>query len=191
MSPAPRRPRGYLGLNHTTRGGDILAVLQAVNLPEQTLGKELVARLRNVEAEKWYPATDMFELLERLDAKLGGYHLRQVGWTIVQKYHAAQVKEHFTSAQELLKAFDGLYREANRGQQIGGWKLLSFNDTQASMEKTTMHHCGMEEGILEELLRTLGVYSKIVQVKCVREDDDCCQYTIEPRSSDSRWHGRP
>ena len=185
-----RKPRGYLGLNHTTRGGDILAVLQTVNLPEQTLGKELVARLKNVKPDDWYPINDMLELLERLDGRLGGYHLKQVGWTIVQKYHAAEVKKVFTNARQLLEAFDSLYRQANRGTQIGTWKVLSFDDTSALMEKTTMHHCGMEEGILEELLRSVGVWVKISQPQCLRLGADCCHYLIEPRTSDVRWHGR-
>lgn len=96
-----RKPRGYVGINHITRGGDILAVLATVHLPETTLGPELAARLRKVNAEEWYPISEMVNLLEALDQKLGSFHLKQVGWTIFNRYHAEEARKHFTCAREL------------------------------------------------------------------------------------------
>lgn len=185
-----RRPKGYVGLNHTVHGGDILAVMSVLSSPEVLLGKELVQRLANVQPKEWYPVADLFDLLERLDQKLGTFHLKQVGWTIVKKFHAADAKANFHNAADLLKALDTMYRQNNRGVQIGGWKVLSFDDSGALMEKTTAHHCGMEEGIVEELLRTIDVWSKVSQPKCFRLGADCCTYRIEPKKLTPRWHGR-
>jgi len=182
-----RRPKGYVGLNHVTRGGDILAVLQCIHLPEQTLGPQLAHRLKGVKLEGWYPIGELLELLDTLEAKLGSFHLRQVGWTICQRFHAAEVKQRFTSAKELLLAFDAMYHQANKGTGIGGWNLLSFEPGRALLEKTTPHHCLMEEGIVEETLRSIGVPVRIQQTQCFRKGAPSCHYLLESSVTDSRW----
>lgn len=182
-----RRPKGYVGLNHLTRGGDILAILQCIHLPEQTLGPERANRLKSVRMEDWYPIAELLELLETLEEKLGSYHLRQVGWTICQRFHAAEVKQRFRNAKELLQAFDAMYHMGNKGTGIGGWSLLSFEPGRALLEKTTPHHCQMEEGIVEESLRTIGVPVKIRQTQCFRKGAPCCHYLLESHVTDGRW----
>lgn len=182
-----RKPKGYVGINHTTRGGDILAVMQTIHLPEQTLGADLAARMRKVKGEEWYPIAELLEVLEKLDEKLGTYHLRQVGWTIFNKFHRPHVEGRFKSAKELLEAFNGMYREGNRGTQIGGWKILSFEPGRAMLEKATPHHCHMEEGIVAEALRTINVPATVTQAECFRKGAPVCIYKIETTVDDERW----
>lgn len=174
-----RVPKGYVGADHQTRGGDILAILECVHLPEASLGTEMTRRLKQVSAEGWYPISELLDLLERLDQKLGTYRLKQVGWTIFQRYHAEAAKKAFGNAKDLLHALDAMYHQANRGNAIGRWKVVSFDSTRAEIEKTTPHHCAMEEGILEESLRTIGVGAKVKQTECFRQGAPLCRFVID------------
>lgn len=84
-------------------------MLQTVHLPEVTLGPELAGRLKAVKPENWYPISDFLEMLERLDEKLGSYHLKQVGWNIVQKFIAPGLRASGRSAYDVLNTFDQMY----------------------------------------------------------------------------------
>lgn len=185
-----RVPKGYLGIDHQTLGGDIISVLETVNRPEFILGPELVAKLRPLQRSGWYPIAVLLDLLERLDQKLGAYHLKQVGWTIFGKYQAEDFKREVHSAEAAMRVLDWQYRTRNRGTSIGGWAVESFTATRAELIKTTPHHCQMEEGILEEVLRTLGVKASVTQSQCFRKGADCCHFVLEPRGSTDRWMAR-
>jgi len=184
-----RLPRTYVGRNHETLGSDILAVVKALHAPERPLGPLLAARLQQVKPEGWYPIGMLLEALEVLDAKLGTYALRNVGWELFQMTHAAQVRASVASAHALLHGFDGMYHRANRGEGIGGWRVLSFGPGRAELEKTTPHHCVMEEGILQEALRTIGVKAEVAQRECFRRGADACIYVVTSPVTDQRWSG--
>ncbi len=182
-----RRPRNYVGLNHTTRGSSILAVLGAVHAPESALGPDLTRRVQEVQPEGWYPIDLLLQVFEALEAKLGRPALVAMGWTIVQNHHAEKIRASLHSARELLHGMDALYHAANRGHRIGGWEVLRFDPGEAELEKTTPHHCAVEEGILEEALRTIGVRGEIVQTACFRQSAEACRYTIRSPVRDGRW----
>lgn len=184
-----RLPKGYIGVDHQTRGGDILAILDCVHVPEASLGAEMTRKLRQTRADGWYPIADLLDMLEKLDEKLGEYRLKQVGWTIFQRYHAEKARQAFPHAKALLSALDAMYHEANRGTAVGRWRVASFEPGRAELEKTTPHHCAMEQGILEEALRTIGVMAKIHQSECFRKGAPLCRYVIETSVSDARWAG--
>lgn len=185
-----RKPRGYVGLNHETIGSDILSVLRALHAPERALSPELLARLQTVKADRWYPIGWLLEALEAMDQKLGTYALRNVGWKLFELSHAENVKKVASSARDVLYGFDGFYHQANRGVGIGGWKVLSFAPGHAELEKTTPHHCGMEEGIMQEALRTLGVKSEVTQRECFRKGAESCVFLVDSPIVDERWSGR-
>lgn len=184
-----RKPRGYVGTHHETIGSDILAVLRALHAPERALGAELLARLNTVQSDQWYPIGWLLEALEAMDKTLGTYALRNVGWKLFELSHAENVKKVAFSARDVLYGFDGFYHHANRGEEIGGWKVVSFKPGHAEMEKTTPHHCVMEEGILQEALRTLGVKAEVTQRQCFRQGADACLFVIDSPVRDVRWSG--
>ena len=184
-----RLPRDYVGTQHETLGSDILAVLKAVTLPERTLGAELHQRLTAVRPDRWYPISLLLEALDTLELKLGSFGLRHVGWELFKLSHAEQFRQNVTSAHQLVHGFDGLYRNLNRGQAIGGWKVLTFEPGLAVMEKTTPHHCVMEEGIIEEAMRTLGIRVEVSQRQCFRKGADACQFVLRSPITDQRWTG--
>lgn len=181
-----RKPQGYVGANHETIGTDIISVLKTVNLPEITLGKELADRLRAVKPDQWYPISEMLTLLDRLDERLGSFHLKQVGWTIIQNVPPGGFSR-FPTARALLEGMDETYRYNNRGDEIGHWRVVAFTPTHAELEKTTPHHCVMEEGIIEETLRVVGVSAKVQQTACFRKGAPLCHFRVEPRRPDERW----
>lgn len=187
MSPAKRRPLGYLGRNHETIGSDVLAVLGVVSMPGQTLGGPLHERLKAVSPSGWYPIDLMLELLETLDARVGTNGLRQMGRKLFAASHEEHVRATAKSAADILYAFDDIYRRANRGEHIGGWKVLQFKPGRAVLEKTTPHHCALEEGIITAALACVGVPATVAQDQCFRKGADACQLVVTSVISDERW----
>ena len=184
-----RLPRDYVGTRHETLGSDILAILKAVTLPERTLGADLHRRLSEVRPDRWYPISLLLEALEALELKLGAFGLRHVGWELFKLSHAEAFRQNVTSARQLVHGFDGIYRNVNRGPAIGGWTVLSFEPGLAVMEKTTPHHCVMEEGIIEEAMRTLGIRVEVSQRQCFLKGADACQFVLRSPVTDQRWTG--
>jgi hypothetical protein len=185
-----KRPRGYMGINHETIGSDILSVLKAVHLPEVTLGKELAQKLSGVQPDQWYPIGLLLEALETLDRKMDAYALRSVGWNIFKMSHEENVRQVAHSARDILYGFNQIYLNANRGIGIGGWKVLGFEPGRAEMDKTTPHHCVMEEGIIQEALRAMGVRADVTQTQCFRKGAESCHFLITSSTTDERWGGK-
>ncbi|MBX5481395.1 MAG: hypothetical protein IRZ16_06050 [Myxococcaceae bacterium] len=184
-----RRPRGYIGINHQTIGSDILAVLKALHLPEQTLGKAQAQALAAIEPDRWYPIAMLLDALETLDQKLDTWALRSVGWELFRLSHAEEMKKVARSARDIVYGIDGMYHRANRGSHIGGWTVLRFEPGLAELEKTTPHHCVVEEGILQEALRSLGITANVEQTRCFRRGDDACLFHLTSTVTDQRWTG--
>lgn len=182
-----RRPKGYVGKNHETIGSDLMAVLAVVSMPQQTLGTALHSRLSDVKAEGWYPIELLLELMTTLDARVGKNGLRQMGRKLFQLSHEAHVTKTFSSAAQILGGFDALYHRANRGEGIGGWKLLSWEPGRARLEKTTPHHCALEEGIVMAALNCVNVPGSVSQEQCLRDGADCCILNITSVVRDGRW----
>jgi hypothetical protein len=171
-------------------GGAILAFKGAVLMPEQVLGKERFAGLQRLIPTSWYPVVTMLDVLEVLDQRLGEESLRKIGRTLFAQSHEAHVRESKLTAEELLFGLDALYRNANRGTDIGGWKILEMTRGRAVLEKTTPHHCIMEEGILDQALRAVQVPPTIYQSRCFRRGADACKFVITSSVDDQRWSKR-
>lgn len=184
-----RRPRGYVGTAHETIGSDIVALLKAVLMPEQMLGKEVVARLRCVEPTKWYPIATLLDPLDRLDTLLGESSLRKIGWTLFEQSHERAMRAAKVSVRAIVYGIDGMYHRANRGQDIGGWRVIQFEPGEAVLEKNTPHNCIMEEGILEAGCRVAGVVPTIFQSECIRNRGEVCRFVIRSHVIDQRWSG--
>jgi hypothetical protein len=189
MPAMKRLPAGYVGTNHETIGLDVLAILKVIQMPDLILGRELTESLRKIDPAKWYPMEMLYDPVELLHKKIGDSSLIRIGSELFRMTHAKAVKEHVRSARELLYGLDGLYRRANRGQNIGGWKVVSFERGKAIVEKTTPYHCVLEQGILIEALETIGVPANVEQRRCFRGGDDLCEYAITSFVKDARWNG--
>jgi hypothetical protein len=182
-----RVPRGYEGINHETMGADILALLHSLSLPEQILGVELSRRLREVDPQRWYPIAWLLELVELVDQKVGNYGMRKIGRSIFKLTHQENLPGARQSARELLGMFDQLYHQVNRGVKIGGWRLLHFAPGRAELEKTTPHHCMVEEGLVSQALMSLGIPVLIEQPSCLQKGQDLCHFVITSTITDARW----
>jgi hypothetical protein len=184
-----RRPRGYIGENHQTIGSDILAVVRSLSLPELVLGAELSARVAAIDPAGWYPIGILLELMAALDKKVGPRGLKKMGVTLFRLSHEARVLEVVDSVSALLQSFDAVYRHANRGEHIGGWELLEFRPGYAKLDKTTPHHCVMEEGILARACEALGAPAEVRQLACFRQGADSCLYEITSSVTGPAWTG--
>ena len=184
-----RKPRGYVGTGHETIGSDILAVMRALPRPESVLGQETVDRIACVKPNEFYPMGWFLDLMEELDASIGRVALVRLGRRVFSESHQERVLKTARSARDILYGIDGMYRFAHRGTEIGGWKVLLFQPGRAELEKTTPHHCAMEEGILLEALFAIGVPARIEQTKCFRAGAPSCLYVVTSVVEDARWSG--
>jgi hypothetical protein len=185
--PPPPIPRGYRGIEHETLGSDILALFKVVQFPKQLLGEKLASELSSVAPDQWYPVAGQLEALEILAVRLGVSGLRQVGRHVFQLSHEATMKQFVHTAAELLKSVQSMYLRTNRGRDIGGWRILSFEHAKAELEKSTPHHCAMEEGILVQALTALGIPSHVYQSTCMRKGDDVCTFVVTSSASPALW----
>jgi hypothetical protein len=184
-----RKPRGYLGKGHETIGSDILAVLQILKMPEQVLGADEVRKLSEVKMDGWYPIEWLIDLMEKVDKELGQYGLLQMGRRLFALSHEERLVQVARSAADVIYGIDGMYHHANRGGGIGGWKVIRFDSGYAELEKTTPHHCVMEQGILSGALAAVKCPGIVSQKQCFRQGADSCIYVISSSFTDERWSG--
>jgi hypothetical protein len=191
-----RMPKGYVGRRHETIGSDLLAVQRSLEalaekatqrLPTQIIGPEYLARLATVKPTGWYPIQWLLELMDRIDSRIGRYALMQMGRAVFRLSHEGRAP--LGSGHDVIFGVDAMYHAANRGEEIGGWRVVSFDASRAVLEKTTPHHCAMEEGILLQALQSVQAPSVIEQDRCVREGDDLCEFVILPSVSGPSWKG--
>ena len=184
-----RRPRGYVGTNHETIGTDILSVQRSLNAPEQVLPGATMEWLAGIKPDGWYPIQNLLEMMNELDTSIGVYGLRKMGRTLFRMSHMERVKQVAHSARDIIYSLDDMYHHANRGQDIGGWKVISFVPGKAEVDKNTPHHCAMEEGILAEALEAVGVPAIVTQSQCFRSGADSCVFEVSSAIRDQRWTG--
>jgi hypothetical protein len=189
QSNRKRRPRGYIGKGHETIGSDILAVLQILKMPQQVLGAEEVEKLGRVQMDGWYPIEWLLDLMEKVDKELGHYGLLQLGRKLFALSHEERLVQVARSAADVIYGIDGMYHHANRGSSIGGWKVLRFDAGYAELEKTTPHHCVMEQGILSGALAAVKCPGIVSQKQCFRQGADFCLYVVSSSFTDERWYG--
>lgn len=182
-------PRGYIGRNHETIGSDILAVLATIVLPKEVLGDEWSKKLAGVTSNGWYPIALLLDLLEHLDKRTGVASVLKMGRQLYRDSHKQRVGASTSSAGDIVYGIDGLYHHANRGDAIGGWKVLKFRPGIAVLDKTTPHHCALEEGILHEALLSVGADAMIIQTHCMRRGTDSCLFELRSAVRDARWLG--
>jgi hypothetical protein len=184
-----RRPKGYTGLNHETIGSDILAVLKILKLPEQVLTPEDARRVKLVRADSWYPISWLMDLMDTLERDVGPYGLMRMGRVLFSMSHEERVLRVARSARDIIHGLDAMYHHANRGNGIGGWRVLRFEPGYAEVEKTTPHHCIMEQGILTAALAAVHCPVTVAQSVCFRQGAESCVFTITSSITDERWNG--
>jgi hypothetical protein len=185
-----KRPRGYVGRNHQTLGSDILAVVKILKLPQQVLGEVETKKLSEVDPDGWYPIEWLLALMDRLEDSLGHYSLLRMGRTLFDLSHKERVLQVASSAKDILYGIDDMYHHANRGTDIGGWKVTKFEPGHAELEKNTPHHCIMEQGILSAGLAAVQCPGIVSQSQCIRDGGDICVYNISSSFTDHRWSGK-
>lgn len=185
-----RKPKGYLGIDHQTVGSDIVSVIKILKLPEQILGVEDATRLASIDPKAWYPIDLLLDLMDKLDRQVGHYALLRMGRTLFNLSHEARVGKVAKSARDVIYGINDMYHHSNRGRMIGGWEVVSFDAGDAVLEKTTPHHCVMEQGILSAALASVGCPGIVTQSTCFREGADHCRYHVSSTFTDARWSGQ-
>jgi len=184
-----KKPKNYLGLHHETIGSDILAVVEAVPSADEILGAETAGRIRQLDPNGWYPIDMLLEPMRLISERLGRFALLEMGRKLFKLSHEARLRKTARSAADVIFGIDGMYHHANRGSEIGGWEVLRFVPGEAVLEKTTPHHCVLEEGILAEALISVGVPAMVRQTGCRLRGADACTYVITSSIADDRWMG--
>jgi hypothetical protein len=182
-----RWPRGYVGTDHETLGSVFLSVLMALKSPEQVLGEDEVRRVKSLDPEAWYPVGSLLSLVDLLDRVVGTQGVLRMGRRRFEASHRNRVP--YTSAHDVVYGIDEMYHHVNRGSSIGGWTVLAFEPGHAELEKTTPHHCAMEQGILSAALSSAQCPSVVSHKQCFREGADSCIYSVSSTLRDARWSG--
>jgi hypothetical protein len=183
------RPKGYSGIEHETIGSDILSVYQILQLPEQVLGVENARKLAAIDPSAWYPIEWLLALMETLDQRVAYYGLLRMGRQLFKLSHEERVAKVAKSARDVVYGINDMYHHANRGRHIGGWNVLKFDPGYAELEKTTPHHCVMEQGILSAALAVVNCPGLVSQCQCLRQGAESCIYVISSSLTDARWTG--
>ncbi len=160
-------------------------------MPEQVLGALDAKRLASVQPNEWYPIEWLLSLMEKLDKNVGHFGLVRMGRMLFDLSHRERLLDVAQSARDVVYGIDGMYRHANRGYEIGGWKVLRFDPGYAELEKNTPHHCVMEQGILAGALTAVGCPSNVTQRRCFREGADSCIFVLSSALTDERWDHCP
>ena len=182
-----RRPRGYRSDDHTTLGADILAITRTLKLPEQVLGTAEWRRLQQVDPDGWYPVDWVLGLTEILEAHVGTLGLMQVGRKLFTSAHKHRVLRSAKTAKDICYALDDIYRHSNRGSGIGGFTVVKFEPGLCEIEKNSVEHCILDQGLLCEALLAIGCACNVVQTRCFRDGADTCLYRVTSAFADARW----
>lgn len=167
-------PKSYVGKNHETIGSDILSVLQVITMAESLLGAELAQKLRAVKPDQWYPIGLLLDSMELVAKKVGRTGLVQMGRNLFRLTHQEKFLSVATCVGDFAYGAHGMYLAANRGEGIGGWKLLAFEPGLAILENSTPHRCEMEEGIFAEAMVALKLPVTVKQTACVHDGAPNC-----------------
>ena len=112
------------------------------------LGVEETRRLRSVDPAAWYPIDWMLNLMAKLNHQIGHYGLVRMGRRLFEMSHQARARQSLKTARDIVYAMNAMYHNANREVSgIGGWSVVLFEPGYTELEKTTPHHCVMEQGI--------------------------------------------
>ena len=125
--------------------------------------------------------------MDRIDERIGRYALMKMGRELFKLSHEGRAI--LGSGRDVIYGFDAMYRAANRGEDIGGWRVVSFESTRAVLEKTTPHHCAMEEGILLQALQSVHSPAVVTQERCFRDGAELCEFLVLPSVSGRAWTG--
>lgn len=188
-SSAIRQPRGYLGEGHETIGSDIIAVFEAVRDAEPTLFSHWLPLVRTIDPDGWYPIDLLLTLADVIHQRAGAAALASMGHSIFMLSHERHSSTRAASIGDLAFSADAIYRRANRGNAIGGWRVLEFAQSLAVIEKTTPHPCQFDEGIMQAGCRSLGVAVTISQRRCLLKGDDTCEFVVVGAPDEPRWMG--
>lgn len=184
----PRRvPRGYEGWNHETLGSDLIATFAAVNAVDPRFSEHWMPLVKTLDAHGWYPIDVLLALGIAAEERFGSELLVRIGEEIFARSHAATFRSSAATVADVAYGIDGMYRAANRGKGLGGWRVIEFTEGRALIEKTTPHPCQIEEGILGAACATLSVPVAISQTQCVRHDHDACWFALRALGPTSHW----
>jgi hypothetical protein len=183
-----RKPTGYVGAGHQIIGSELLSVLAVVPMAKQVLGEDLAGRLAKVKPDQWYPIAHLLEAHDRVDAVVGRNGLLQLGRRIFAAEYAPRFQRDRT-ARDLLHRIDAMYRQTNRGQQIGGWRVDAFRPGHAELVKSTPQHCVVSEGLLSAAMLALGIPATIEQRECFRNGAGHCRFAVVSPVIDEHWCG--
>lgn len=178
-----------MGGGHETIGSDIIAVFEAVLDVEATLGSHWMPLVRTLDPNGWYSIDLLLTLGDVISQRAGPAALAFMGEGIFKLSHERAFRERASSVGDLVFGIDAMYRRANRGSSIGGWRVLEFRPSCAVLEKTTPHHCQIDEGILRAAGQALGVPLKIGQRRCLLSGHDTCDFVLEGAPGEPRWMG--
>lgn len=160
-------------------GSIILAVKAGLVNPESFIKRVSEYDYTNINPEKWYPIEMFWNLTDYIEKNLSTSVLRNIGTQIIPNMKNAGLLPNLTP-KEYLASLNDTYISANRGTNIGSWKVIEIKDGHAIIENTTMQHCILEEGVVFGGIKAFGgSYCIVKQTTCVLKGDSKCTFDIK------------
>lgn len=132
----------------------------------------------NIEPNKWYPMKQFTILVDLYEDIMGPLILKNVGSGIIPEMIQAGIIPKI-SPHEFLKSLTNTYHSANRGSNIGDWRVIKEESKHIVLENSTMHNCKLEEGVILGGIEALGGRNpRILQRTCVKKGDPFCTFDI-------------
>ncbi|NHI94540.1 MAG: hypothetical protein EAX96_18765 [Candidatus Lokiarchaeota archaeon] len=165
-------------MKQESRGTNIIAVKTKIVNPGMIFDKIKEYSYDNLDPGKWYPMKQFTLLTDYIEKYLSATVLKNIGSGIVPEMKNAGILPNM-APEDFLKSLQKIYLEANRGVNIGQWKVAKEEPNHIILENTTMHNCILEEGVILGGIKVFGArYMKVTQSKCVKKGDNMCLFDI-------------
>ena len=164
--------------NQECLGINILSIQNKIYGAKHYFDKIPQYTYENIEPNKWYPMKQFTLLVDLYEEKMGPLIIKNIGTGIIPEMVEAGVLPKM-SPQEFLKSLSGSYHSANRGTNIGDWKVIKEGANHIIMENSTSHNCKLEEGVVLGGIEALGGKNpRVLQRTCVKKGDPFCTFDI-------------
>ncbi len=161
-------------------GATIVAVSKRIMNSKIIFDKIKEYKYDDVKPDKWYPMQQFTLLTDYVEKIMNASVLNYIGKQIVPEMKDAKVIS-FPSPKDFLKSMQKVYLAANKGANIGEWKVVKEETNKIVVKSSTMHNCYLEQGVLQGGVEAFGGKSVIIKhssTECRRKGGKSCDYEI-------------
>jgi hypothetical protein len=138
-----------------------------------------------LDPEGWYDTKVFDAVFQAIEDNTSGIH----GWASIKVIgqlvyptikNTVGLPDHLKTPEDFLKFEADGFLDNHRGPEVKARKFLNVSDGEIIVEASSPgYHCVLIEGVFDGILLMTGVRnSKVKQIKCVRNGDPTCVYSV-------------